>query len=432
MKLILGLGVLLFCHSGGFAYSVLTHEALIDSVWEDSLEPLLLLRYPGSTSDELQEARSYAYGGSLIQDMGYYPFGNKIFSDLIHYVRTGEFIETMIRKSQNLNEYAFALGILSHYPSDSSGHALATNRAVPVLFPKLRKKHGDIITFDEKPSAHIRAEFGFDVLQVASGNYAPESYHDFIGFNLSEELLERSFSEVYTLELKDIVTNFDLAEGTFRFAIRDLIPELTKVAWKSKEDDIQKLRPGIKKSEFFYFMPRKDFEKEWGKEYKKPGLCTRVLTFFIKIVPKIGPLKALAVKIPTPEVEKMFLESFAITVKRYRTLLKQVRNGTLELENRNLDTGELTQFGEYQLADKTYAELVERLAGKNFEGLTVKLRKDILNFFSNKKANGLTYEDPDDWAEVLKNLQKLESVEISVISSEKNSEIHSNRSSCFN
>jgi hypothetical protein len=421
----------LLLHSGGFAYSVLTHEAIIDSVWEDSLKPLLLQHFPDSTSDELLEARSYAYGGSLIEDMGYYPFGSRMFSDLIHYVRTGEFIESLIRESRNLNEYAFALGTLSHYSSDSTGHSLATNRAVPILFPKLLKKHGSIITYDEKPSAHIRTEFGFDVLQVASGNYLPESYHDFIGFNVSEEVLERAFPDVYGLELADVIQNFDMAKGTFRFAIRDLIPEMTKVAWESKEDEIQKLRPGIKKAEFMYFMPRKDFEQQWGKEYKGPGLCARILAFFIKIVPKIGPLKALAVKVPTPEVEKMFLESFATTVTRYEGLLKRVKSNSLQLENRNLDTGEATKFGTYQLADKTYAKLVEKLAENQFEGLTPELRKNILRFFSNKEAIQITYKDSDDWKELLQHLEALESVEISSIDPEQQNEFHFNHHSCL-
>ncbi len=422
MKIILCLSLILLVTSGSSAYSVLTHEAIIDSAWEDSLKPILLKRYPESTSDELLKARSYAYGGSLMADMGYYPFGNKTFSDLIHYVRTGDFIEILIKESQNLNEYAFALGMLSHYPSDSNGHAIATNHVVPMLFPKLRKEYGDTVTYDEKPSAHIRAEFGFDVVQVARGNYLPESYHDFIGFELSEELLERTFPEAYAMELKDVLTTFGLAKGTFRFAIRDLVPELTKVAWDLRKDEIMKLKPGITRSQFLYLMPQKDFEKEFGKEYKKPGVCTRILAFFIRIIPKFGPFKTLDVKLPTPEAEKLFLESYEITVKNYLAQLNKVKNGALHLENKNLDTGRTTQFGEYQLADKAYAKLLKKLAEKNFAGISPKLKEDILNFFKGLETANLPPDDRDEWEEVLQYVKTLESTPVSNATSENKTE----------
>ncbi|HSE42591.1 MAG TPA: zinc dependent phospholipase C family protein [Acidobacteriota bacterium] len=406
------------------AYSVLTHEAIIDSVWQESIKPLLLKRYPNSTDDDLMKARSYAYGGSLMEDMGYYPFGSKLFSDLIHYVRTGEFIEVMIQESQDLNEYAFALGALSHYRSDSTGHAIATNHAVPLLWPKLRKKYGNLVTYDEKPSAHIRAEFGFDVLQVARGDYLPEAYHDFIGFQISKSLLARVFPNVYSLELKDVLKNFDTAAVTFRYSVRDLIPELTKAAWGLKKDEIVQLQPAMTKTKFRYLMPRADFEKEWGTEYKRPGFFTRMLTFFIRIIPKIGPFKALAVKLPTPEAEKLFLDSYAATVTEYVELLRDVRHHSLELKNRNLDTGRITELGEYNRADKTYAKLLEKLAERNFEHVTPELKTHILNFFNDSNALQFAFKDEDDREQVLEHLHTLESTQISEIPSDAKTEFY--------
>jgi hypothetical protein len=114
-------------------YTVLTHEAIIDSVWDTSIRKLLLKRFPDATPEELEQAHAYAYGGCIIQDMGYYPFSSRFFSDLTHYVRTGDFIAALIRESQDVNEYAFALGALEHYAADTEGHRIATNRAVPIL-----------------------------------------------------------------------------------------------------------------------------------------------------------------------------------------------------------------------------------------------------------------------------------------------------------
>ena len=66
------------------AYSILTHEALIDVNWEKVLLPLLKQKYPGSTDLELKEAHAYAYGGAVVPDMGYFPRGSKLFTNLIH------------------------------------------------------------------------------------------------------------------------------------------------------------------------------------------------------------------------------------------------------------------------------------------------------------------------------------------------------------
>src|SRR5436309_9991192 len=112
------------------AYSVLAHEANIDALWDNTLSKMLLARFPDATPEELLDARAYAYGGCVIQDLGYYPFGSHFFSNLLHYVRTGDFVNALIHGAENIDEYAFALGALGHYAADINGHPEATNRAV--------------------------------------------------------------------------------------------------------------------------------------------------------------------------------------------------------------------------------------------------------------------------------------------------------------
>src|ERR1700676_502518 len=153
------------------AYAVLAHEAIINSAWDTSIRPLLLKRFPDATKEELKEAHGYAYGGAIIQDMGYYPHGSKFFSDLTHYVRSGDFILALLRDAKDLDGYAFALGALSHYAADNDGHLIGVNQAVPILYPKLKKKYGDSVTYEKDPLAHVKTEFGFDVLEVAQGRY---------------------------------------------------------------------------------------------------------------------------------------------------------------------------------------------------------------------------------------------------------------------
>src|SRR6266481_3174194 len=143
---VFGMLVLFFCQNA-HAYSVLTHEAIVDSTWDSAIKPLLLKRFPAATADELTAAHAYAYGGSIIQDLGYYPFGSKFYSDLTHYVRSGDFIVNMIRESQDLNEYAFSLGAMAHFAADNNGHRMATNVSVPLLYPALRLKFGSSTSY---------------------------------------------------------------------------------------------------------------------------------------------------------------------------------------------------------------------------------------------------------------------------------------------
>ena len=369
-----------------FSYSVLTHEAVIDAQWKESIEPLLRKRFPRLSADDLKKAHAYAYGGSIIQDMGYYPFGSHFFTDLTHYVRSGDFVAALLRNAHDANEYAFALGALAHYASDNIGHPVATNKAVPMLYPKLRRKFGDNVTYADDPGSHLKTEFGFDVLQVAKGRYAPDVYRDFIGFEVSESVLERAFRETYGLELKDVFGTLDLAIGTYRKTVSAIIPKMTQVAWETKKDEIEKDAPGITREKFLYNLSKTEYEKAWGHNYQRPGVGSRVLSWVIRIVPKVGPFAALKFRTPTPEAEKLFMNSFNATVDRYKTLLVTERSRDVNPPDLNLDVGKPTTAGMYKISDDAYAKLLHKLAEHDFEGISRPLRDQIVAFYENGNA----------------------------------------------
>ena len=321
------------------AYSVLSHEAAIDVVWDTAIRPLLLRRFPNTSPEMLNEARSYAYGGSVIQDLGYYPFGNKFFSNLLHYVRSGDFVEALLRDARDIDEYAFALGALAHYANDNTGHPEATNKAVPLIFPKLAKKFGDNITYVQAPKQHVIVEFSFDVVQAASGAYVSDAFRSFIGFRVASDLLERAFLETYGLTMKELFADHDRAIASYRYAISQIIPALTEAAWRDKHEEIAKLNPKVDRGGFVFRYGRRDYEREHGANYQKPALFARFLGFLYRFVPKIGPLKALAFKAPTPEVEAMFVQSFRDASARYRTALADVADNRFDLRNTDFDTG---------------------------------------------------------------------------------------------
>ncbi len=390
-----------------FSYSVLSHETIIDSVWDSSIVPMLHKRYGNLTEEQIRKAHACAYGGSLIQDMGYYPFGSRLFTDLTHYVRSGDFVVALLDEAKDAEEYAFATGALAHYAADNIGHPQATNRAVPLLYPKLRRKFGDLITYWQGASAHIKTEFGFDVVQVARGAYPPEAYRDFIGFCVSKPVLERAFRRTYGLDPADLFTSFDMAIGSYRRTASSIIPQATEIAWELKRDEIEKASPGITREKFQYRITRAEYEKAWGTEYKKPGVFARLLSWFFRVVPKVGPFRGLAFKPPTPEAEKMFLASFDTTLRRYRDLLAQAGRGELTFANRNFDTGEPVHAGDYPLADRAYAELLERHEKKDFRQMPPALRSDILSYFADLSRPFATKKDKRDWQRTVRALDRL-------------------------
>jgi hypothetical protein len=372
-----------FVPSPASSYSVLTHEATIDAAWDASIKPLLRAKFPGATDADLDEARAYAYGGCVIHDLGYYPFGSKFFSNLLHYVRSGDFVQAMIANARDLNEYAFALGAVAHYASDNTGHPIATNRAVPMMYPKLRAQFGDSVPYDLAPKQHILVEFSFDVLHVAAGAYAPEAFHRFIGFKVAEDLVDRTFKQIYALDMGDQFMDRSLAIGTYRYAVSKAIPEMTKVAWKKKRDDIERATPGMTQANFIFNLSRRDYEKEFGSDYAKPKGWARIIAFLYHLVPKIGPFRALAFKVPSPDAEKLFLESFERTKERYAQALRTVAAGQPALANINCDVGRETPRGAYALADQTYDTLLEKLAKEKFAGVSTALRADLARHFGN-------------------------------------------------
>jgi hypothetical protein len=408
-SIVLGL-LLLLPAPAAYSYSVLTHEAIIDSTWDSAIKPLLLKRFPAATADELTEAHAYAYGGCIIQDLGYYPFGSKLFSDLTHYVRSGDFILNLIRESRDPNEYAFALGALSHYAADNNGHPMAVNVAVPLFYPKLGRKFGRRVTYADDAFSHARTEFAFDVFQAAKNRYAPAAYKRFIGFEVSKPLLDRAFENTYGIKPEKVLMSVDLAIGSYRRAVGTILPAMTRVAWQNKHQEIRKDAPSVTRKTFLYNLSRSSYEKNWGTTYTRPGIRSKVLAFVFRIVPKVGPFRSLSFKRLTPETEKMYMASFNATIVRYRGLLAEQSEGRLRLPNENLDVGEYTAAGKYKLTDAAYAQLLHKLQGRYTE-ITPELRSDILAFYHDLEAPNATKAKGDDWARVLNELDRLRAVD---------------------
>jgi Zinc dependent phospholipase C len=400
------------------AYSVLSHEAVVDLAWKDQIVPLLLSRFPKTTPEGLVEAHAYAYGGCILQDIGYYPFGSHFFSDLLHYVRTGDFVANLLDEASDVNEYAFALGALAHYAADTYGHP-AVNRATATEYPKLRGKFGNQVTYDQDPVAHLRTEFGFDIVEVVHNRYAPEAYHSFIGFEVSKPAFERAFRETYGFEVNQILTHEDLAIGTYRKTVSSLLPKMTEVAVQEFSKQVDKDNPSFDAQKLRYRISRTEYEKNWGTTYKKPSIGSRTTSFFIGILPKVGPLKALALRMPSADSQQVFLESMNNTVDHYNQFLVQLRKqppyrAALDLPDRNLDTGKLTAPGEYKLADYTYSKLLATIVKNPDTPIPGDLRDKILAFYASNSKNYVA-QNPDEWRRTEEDLSLLRNAKLNVL-----------------
>lgn len=363
-------------------FGVLTHEAIVDASWNNSILPLLKQKYPLATVDEQNEAHAYAYGGAVAPDMGYYPFGSKFFTNLVHYVRSGDLVNALLRDAQNINQYAFALGFLSHYEADTYGHPIATNKSVPIVYPKLGKKFGNVMTYEEDKIAHMRMEFGFDVLEVAKGNYASPAYQAFIGFKVDTAVLSKAFFETYGLTLNHVFNNhLTRAVETFRWIVANILPTITKAAWSEKKNTIEKKNNEPSSQHFYYKMRQKQYDKQYGKGYQRPGFSAKLLSLLIRVLPKVGPLRALKFKVPTPKSEKLFDESFDTVLLHYAANVNLLKMQDVHPQDLNFDTGKPTRDCAYNLADQTYSEWLLKLKDNQFNNVTTGIKDGIVNYF---------------------------------------------------
>jgi hypothetical protein len=436
-------------HRRAEAYSLLTHEQLIDLAWQDSIVPLLLSRYPDLTPAQLDEARAYAYGGCVIQDIGYYPFGDMMYSNLTHYVRAGDFVVSLFRNAESADELAFAVGALSHYIGDTIGHPGATNVAVPVLFPDLRAKYGPVVNYAQGKHQHVQIEFGFDIGEIAHHRVAPVAYLRHIGLQVSVRQLAVAYYQTY-----GITEDFTGARkhrfnvSGYRFAVRYFIPRTAYAVTLLHRNHQPPENGGPERVQMDKEVAAMALANNWQAYRRKAGIGTYILAGFIFIVPKIGALKLVAIKDPTPDTESEYLHTVVLSDAALRQSLASftpparersttaqaisksteaslpaaqplpasaatskiphpVRDPLHPLPNRDLDTGYVVQPGGYSLTDSTYADLLHRLTRTPGQPVPPGIKEDIQIYYANPAAPITTKKSAATWAQVQADLVTL-------------------------
>jgi hypothetical protein len=393
-------------------YGVYSHGELIDLVWGDTIRPLLIERYPGITEAELTRAHSYAYGGCTIQDLGYYPFNNTFFSDLTHYVRSGDFVAALLRNASNADELAFAIGALSHYVGDIYGHSEAVNLSVPKTFPRLARRFGPVIPYEPAPIAHGRVEMGFDMAHIGSRRFAPREYRRNIGFNVAQDLLERTFTEMYGLTVHSVLGSPPRAIRSYRWAVRRLIPKFMQVQVLINRERFPHEKDTEARRKYFETVKQAEYASVPGSAYREPRFSTHALALVVRVIPKVGKLKILSLRAPSPETSDLYFVSMNTSVARMRELTARLREDSSDdfaLPNVDLDTGLRTQPGAYPLTDDAYARLLNEIMTTPGVNIPRGLRDDILQFYSDLNAPISTKNDRRAWARVLNQLKQLKS-----------------------
>ena len=430
---VVALVIALLCPGHVAAYSLLTHEQLIDLTWKDSIVPLLLSRYPNLTPAELDRARAYAYGGCVIQDIGYYPFGDQSFSDLTHYVRSGDFVVNLFRNAHDANELAFAIGALSHYIGDSVGHAEATNIAVPIEFPKLRAKYGNSVSYAEGKHQHVQTEFAFDINEIAHHRVAPLRYMRHIGLQVSMHQLALAFYQTYGIT-EDFTGRRRINVRDYRFAVRTFIPRIAYAVTllHHKDEPPDSTSPEVVELEKEAAEVAQD--NNWQAYRRKAGIETHLIAGLLFILPKIGPLALVNVKGPTEQTEADYAHSVAVSTTALRRNLARItpvqarykgpipllgslthtndtspqrRDSNHQLPNRDLDTGRVVQPGGYSLTDSTYARLLHKIVQNPTQPIPPGIKEDIQQYYSNLDLPITTKKNPERWKQVRADLNTL-------------------------
>lgn len=428
---------------------MLTHEQLIDITWQDSIVPLLLSRFPDLTPAQLDQARAYAYGGCVIQDIGYYPFGDMTYSNLTHYVRTGDFVVSLFRNATNANELAFAVGAFSHYIGDSFGHSQATNLAVPIEFPKLRQKYGPVVNYAQGRHQHVETEFAFDIDEIAHHRVAPVRFLRHIGLKVPVRQLALAYYQTYgiTEDFTGLRKRHFNVRG-YRFAVHTLIPRIAYAVTLLHHGHEPAESSTPERVEMDKEVSTLAAEDNWQLYRRKPGIGTYALAGILFIVPKIGPLKLVAVKGPTEETETEYLHSVVLSTAALRRGLasftppsnrrsatanaisrdthqqtqpadsaspvaRSSRDPLHPLPNRDLDTGYVVKPGGYPLTDSTYADLLHRLVRSPAQPIPPGIKADIQSYYADPAAPIATKKDSAAWTQVQADLATLASMSTS-------------------
>jgi hypothetical protein len=351
-----------------------------------------------------------------IQDLGYYPFGKTLFSDLTHYVRSGDFIVALLRDASTADELAFAVGALSHYIGDNIGHSQVVNVSVALEFPSLAKKYGPVVTYAESEHAHVRTEFAFDIDEISKHRFAPLKYLDHVGLKVPQPMLERAFFETYGLDMRQTLGFRRPVVKGYRFGVRAFLPRIAYAEALLHKNGFPPDTQNAAADRLRADLLQASQDNDWEPYRRTPGIGTHMLAGLIFILPKVGALSSLSIKGPTDDTQAKYIDSVNRSAATLRGALNHFSAISSALPNRDLDTGNEIRPGSYVLTDQTYAKLLALLTEKRKgqpQVLPLGLKDNVLAYYADPASPISTKKNAKKWAKVQVELAQLATLKAS-------------------
>jgi hypothetical protein len=388
-----------------YAYSILTHEQLIDLLWSSDILPMLHTRFPDARPEDLRLARKYAYGGALLADAGYYPKGEPYTANLTHYVLAGDFVTNLFRNATDVYELAFAVGALTHYVGDTIGHSTATNPSVAIAFPNLVKPGGTqigtdglpeaIVTYEDGEAQYKQVEVGFDINSLNHKRFIPKKIMDRIGFDVPLQQFTYAFYQTYGLQVDFTHTDSSLNLHAYAGDAKGVITEgIYAIASKHKKDGPDESSIA-ELPEFQAMIANAEAEGHWNKYKRAGGFESKAMIVVLGVDPAIPIAR---VEMPITTTQRMYIRSVLQSVKLLKQILKtpvapterfiplwpsdQSNSSPTSLPNFNLDTGHLEPSRAYRLTDDAYFDLLGRIVANPTWPIPPSTKTAIQTYFS--------------------------------------------------
>jgi len=265
------------------------------------------------------EVRRAFLAGCLGPDMGMFPGGESLFSDLAHYVRSGELARAMIRCATSDTSRAFAWGWATHVLADALIHPFINVAAGDV-------RGRETLTYADDPGLHLVVEIGAD------GRY----------FERWKQLAPPKLTPIPADVAQHVASAFDAVYGKI-ITLRQVSNSLKawsrwhRVAIDVSEAASAKLYGGR------------------GGELGLRGLARLLVKSSTGLCFRRSRLYALTHPLrPSPRAESFIETAITEFSERFR---EHERDTLASLPNYNLDTGEVEDVVSYPLAVSTLAKL---------------------------------------------------------------------------
>jgi len=208
------------------------------------INALLLKKIPAGKPRRIEQAQAYAYGGAIIQDSWLLPIRQPLFKRPHAFTSAAAISsKALLARRQGCPRVRFSPSVRSRITlRTTTVIASAPTEPFPICYRPPEEIRRQRFVLRTTGWRHVKTDLVSTSTKSAE-RYAPDSYHDFIGFEVSRPVFEQAFRETYALServLCERKTKFSsyrhdvssiqshASPGTSRKTIKDDIQNATK------------------------------------------------------------------------------------------------------------------------------------------------------------------------------------------------------------